>query len=98
MYQELNHQVEGVTNESDSFRRTRRPVEKLYDEASGIVRQFRTGGCAAGGFVGLAAGLMLAGAGLRRKREEFDADPGSCLACGRCYNACPLDRKRSTDT
>jgi polyferredoxin len=97
MYLELNHKVEGVTNESDSFRRTRRPVEKLYDEASGITRQFRTGGYAAGGFVGLAAGLMLVGAGLRRTRKEFDADPGSCLACGRCYNACPLDRKRSND-
>ena len=93
MYQELNHQVEGTTNESDSFRRTRRPVEKLYEEASGITRQFTTGGYAAGGFVGLAAGLALVGMGLRRARNEFDADPGSCLACGRCYNACPLDRK-----
>jgi ferredoxin len=93
MYLELNHKVEGVTNESDSFRRTRRPVESLYAEATGIVREFRIGGYAAGGFVGLAAGLMLVGAGLRRTRKEFDADPGSCLACGRCYNACPLDRR-----
>ena len=93
MYLELNHLVEGVTNDSDSFRKTRRPVENLYDEAIGLVRQFRIGGYAAGGFIGLAAGLMMAGAGLRRTRKEFDADPGSCLACGRCYNACPLDRR-----
>jgi ferredoxin len=98
MHRELGQSTENISLEDEAFRKTRRPVRELYAQADGIVKQFRTAGYFAGGFIGLAAGLALVGVSLRRPQIKYEADAASCLACGRCFNVCPLDKPNAHAT
>lgn len=89
VYLEETGQVEGVTNESDAFRATGQTTETLYADATRIRNRFGVGGALLGGFIGLVAGGKLIALCVRRRRTEYEADPAGCLACGRCYQACP---------
>jgi len=89
VYLEETGQLEGVTNESDAFRATGQTTETLYADATQIRDRFAVGGALLGGFIGLVAGGKLIALCVRRRRTEYEADPASCLACGRCYQACP---------
>jgi ferredoxin len=94
VYQEETGQVEGTTDASDAFRATAVAPEALYAEATQIRHQFAIGGPLFGGFVGLAAGGTLLSLSVKRRREDYEADPASCLACGRCYQYCPKEHER----
>lgn len=85
----------GTTGASQAFYRQGRPYEELYAEAARIRQRFAPGTAALGGWVGLVLGLRLIGLSLRRHRVEYEADPGACLACGRCYEACPVEHARA---
>jgi NosR/NirI family nitrous oxide reductase transcriptional regulator len=86
--------VEGTIDASDAFRATGKDIEDLNAEASGIISQFGTGGWVFGGFVGLVIGLTLISLTVQRKRTDYEADRGSCLACGRCFEYCPREHVR----
>jgi NosR/NirI family nitrous oxide reductase transcriptional regulator len=45
-----------------------------------------------GGFVGLVVAGKLIGLTVRRSRKDYEADQGRCLACGRCFDYCPVGR------
>lgn len=92
MYLEENHLVKGTINESDAFRKTRRSVDELNAQAMDIYRQFVLGGWIAGGALGLMLGLQLVQLTIRRRREGYEADRSACLACGRCFEYCPVHR------
>lgn len=47
-----------------------------------------------GGFVGLIVGLKLVRLSVRRRREDYQADRAHCVACGRCYDYCPVEHER----
>ncbi len=89
VYLEEMGQVEGTTDVSDAFRATGQITEVLYADATQIRNRFGIGGALLGAFVGLVAGGKLIALSVRRRRTEYEADPASCLACGRCYNSCP---------
>jgi len=82
--------------ESEDFRTANRPEAALYDElytrAGGVHERFRWGGMAFGAFVALVVGLKLIQLAVRRRREDYTADRATCLACGRCYKYCPIER------
>ncbi len=84
----------GTTLESEAFRGTGKPVSQLYDEASKVRRQTRIGGAFVGGFLGLVFGLRLAGLSVRRKRQDYEPDRGTCFSCGRCFEYCPKEQER----
>ena len=86
--------VQGLTDETEAFRKTRRPVAGLYAEADALEGGFRKGGAVAGGYVALVLAVGLVAATVRRRREDYEADRGRCLACGRCYGYCPNERAR----
>jgi NosR/NirI family transcriptional regulator, nitrous oxide reductase regulator len=90
--------VKGTTNESDAFRTNDGDIEKLYTEASNIRARFGLGGWLLGGFLGLVAGLKLAGVSVWRKREDYQPDSAGCLACGRCFEYCPVEKQRRQHT
>jgi NAD-dependent dihydropyrimidine dehydrogenase PreA subunit len=99
VYLEEAGQVEGTTDASDAFRATGRTSDALYDEASQIRAKFEVGGALLGGFLGLVVGGKFLALSVRRRRTEYEADPASCFACGRCYQYCPREherRKKST--
>jgi NosR/NirI family nitrous oxide reductase transcriptional regulator len=98
VYLEESGQVTGTTNASDAFRTTGRTSEALYQEAGEIRDQFAVGGALLGAFVGFVAGGKLIALSVRRRRAEYEADPASCFACGRCYRYCPKERERLKKT
>lgn len=79
-----------TTIETEAFRASDTPNEKLYAEAVAIKKQFRTGGAALGAFIGLMIACKLIGASIHRKRTGYEPDRGTCLSCGRCFNYCPV--------
>lgn len=94
VYLEETAQVEGTTDVSDAFRATGQTTDALYADATQIRSRFAIGGALLGGFIGLVAGGKLIVLSVRRRRTEYEADPASCFACGRCYKACPKEHER----
>lgn len=82
--------VEGQTPASEAFATQALRSSELYVEAAGIRGRFDRLSWFLGGWIGLVFGLRLIGAGLRRRRTEYQVDPAACVACGRCYAACPI--------
>jgi ferredoxin len=82
--------VKITTNESDAFRKTGQTTATLYAHADAIRRQFRLGGGILGGFMGLVIGIKLIALSIRWRRDEYQAHRAGCLACGRCFEFCPV--------
>ncbi len=91
---EESDQVEGTTDASSAFRGSGKSTEALYSEASSIRSQFYLGGWLFGGFIGLVIGIKLINSSIRHNRTDYEADRASCLACGRCFQACPREHIR----
>ena len=96
IYLEENDPAAGTTDASDAFRATGRPNAELYAEAAQIRGRFAIGGALLGGFIGLVIGGKLLSLSVKRRRTDYEADPASCVACGRCYAYCPKEHERLT--
>jgi len=90
--------VQGLTDASEAFRASGRPTSELYDEASAVMDRFVLATQLLGGFFGLIVGGKLIHLSIRRSRDSYEADPASCLACGRCFSYCPVERARLRET
>jgi len=62
------------------------------DEASVIRNEFKNGGWAMGGFIGLILGITLMNQVVFRLREDYEPHKGDCFSCGRCMDNCPIER------
>ncbi len=92
VYLENAGMVEGTTDASTAFRGTGKEIKELYSEASSIQEQFLTGCRLVGGFLGLVIGLKLIRLCIRWHRTDYEAQRAGCLACGRCYEYCPVGK------
>ncbi len=100
--------VKGTTDASEAFRATGESAESLYDRAGRTESQFtalvKPLGLGIGGahlfgvFVGLVIGLKLVGLSVRRGRKDYEPDDASCVACGRCFETCPVELARRSGT
>jgi NAD-dependent dihydropyrimidine dehydrogenase PreA subunit len=79
-----------TTIESEAFRASDTPNEKLYAEAVTIKAGFGRGGMGLGAFIGLVIGCKLIAVSIRRKRTDYEPDRGTCYSCGRCFKYCPV--------
>lgn len=77
-----------------AYRTTGRPAGELMQQATLIQTRFRRGTWLLGAFMGLVAGIKLIRANIYRTRSDYLADPGRCLACGRCFAYCPVEQER----
>ena len=84
-------EVSDTTDASQAFRESGRPTEELAAEAAEIRRNVTQGSGWAGAFIGLVIALRLISLATRRTREDYQADRASCVACGRCYEFCPVN-------
>ena len=91
---EEDGQVKGTTDASDAFRESGRLTEALYADASVHRGRIVLGGTLAGAFIALIAALKLIALSVRRTRTDYEADRGTCLACGRCFDYCPVELRR----
>jgi ferredoxin len=87
-------EVEGSTDASQAFRGTGRPPAELHAEALEIQRRFGWGAALFGGFVGLSIVARLLTVSVWRRRRDYEADAGRCLACARCFSYCPEEQER----
>ena len=74
--------------------RTGKTPEQLYVIEANVLRQFEVGSSVLGAWVGLVIGVKLIALSVRRKRTDYEADPGQCVACGRCFAYCPREHLR----
>lgn len=86
--------VEGQTDASQSFRDSGQPTAPLYESAQTIRNQYAWGGWIFGAFLGFVIAFKLIWHCVQQTRAGYEADRSDCLACGRCYCSCPLERKR----
>jgi len=77
------------TEESLAFRQSGRPVAELMDQAGEIYKYFMTSCIFFGTFLGLVFGMKIISLTLSQPRTAFEPDSANCVACGRCYPACP---------
>ena len=82
------------TLESQAFRDTGRPAEELFLEARQIERNLGVGGAFFGVWCGLVVSLKFFRLENIGKRDTYDIEPAECVACGRCFLACPRERQR----
>ncbi len=81
---------EGTSIESEAFRASDTPNEKLYAEALEIKQGFGSGGRWLGAFIGLVISCKLVSVSILRKRDGYEPDRGTCYSCGRCFKYCPM--------
>ncbi len=72
-------------------------ADEIHAIAGRVRSRVRHGAMIVGGFVGLVAGMRLVRWSVRRRRPDYVPDRGTCLSCGRCFEVCPIERKRRND-
>ncbi len=84
--------AEGDEPELQAFYQAGLSREEAEEAALVVVDRFRAGGRWAGLFVGLVIALRLLGFNRLSALSLHEADRARCVACGRCYPACPKNR------
>ncbi|MBK8977245.1 MAG: 4Fe-4S binding protein [Planctomycetes bacterium] len=87
-----------TTDASDVFRASGESVASLNAKADALRSDFVLGGWIGGGLIGLVIALRLIGLSVRRTRRDYQADRELCLACGRCFEWCPVEHERRGTT
>jgi len=80
--------------ELEAFEGGKASKEDLYAQADIFRKKFRTGGWLFGGFIGAVFGCTLIGFSIKRTRDSYEPDRGTCLSCARCFMSCPKEHKR----
>jgi ferredoxin len=82
--------IDELSVETEGYRRTKEPVQKLYAEAIGIRRRIAGAGWVLGGFVALVICARMIKLSVLRRRKDYVPDRGQCLSCARCFSYCPV--------
>lgn len=85
---------EDFSPEIEAFRRGGESRESAVQRGAEMVQSFRRGCAWAGVFLGVVVVLRLIGLTRLPRLKEHEADRIRCVACGRCYPACPKNRPR----
>jgi ferredoxin len=80
---------EDLHPEIEALKRTGQTPEQAQARAAETAARFRTGCAWAGGFLGAVMALRLLGLTRVQRRPLHAADRARCVACGRCFAACP---------
>ncbi len=83
-----------MTPETLSLQRAERDPETLLQTAAAVRRRFVPACTLFGGWIGLVLGIKLLSLSVHVRRSDFEPDRGACLACARCFRACPQERVR----
>ena len=88
----------GIRSEAvEAFESTTTTREELRARAIKLQNGVLLASTAAGVLFGAVVMAELIAEARRRKEEEvYTIDPSLCFCCGRCYAACPLERKEKS--
>ena len=84
--------------ETEGYRLTKEPVQKLYAEALGIRSRIARAGWFLGAFVALAICWRMIALSVQRRRKDYVPDRGQCLSCARCFSYCPVQAKAAKES
>lgn len=70
-------------------------VDELKATRDAVVEEYCTYSTWAGAAMGLVLALALIRFSVKRRRETYEIDPAACVACGRCFEYCPQNRKET---
>ncbi len=82
------------TDASKAFWSNQRTPEDLYRQAVAVQGRYDMATAGAGAFFGCILGLKLVSLAVYRSRDKWQPDRATCLSCGRCFQACPIERRR----
>jgi Fe-S-cluster-containing hydrogenase component 2 len=82
------------TDASKAFWTSPRTPEDLYRQAVAIQDRYDLASAVAGAAFGCILGLKLVSLAVHRPRDKWQPDRATCLSCGRCFQACPIERRR----
>lgn len=83
-----------LTLEAEAFYSQGRTIEDLTASYQQVQDDFKVYGTIAGALIGLVVGLKLINLSLKRTRKEYEISYGNCIACGKCFEYCPQNRKK----
>jgi NAD-dependent dihydropyrimidine dehydrogenase PreA subunit len=83
-----------MTPEALSLQRAAANPAEILAAAAGLRRRFDLACALFGGWIGLVIGLKLVALSVRQNRTDYEPDRGACVACARCFTACPNERVR----
>ena len=86
---------EDLYPEIEAFKRTGMSRERVAARAAETLGRFRKGCAWAGAFMGVVIALRLLVLTRLQRRSLHEADRVRCVACGRCFAACPKNQDRS---
>lgn len=78
---------------AEAFELSRGDPAVLAERVRAEQRRVGVWGCWAGVYMGGVLALMLIRVSVYRRRDAYSPDPALCLACGRCYATCPVQRE-----
>ena len=78
--------------EVEAFYMKGRTMEELTATKDAIVADYRKYATWAGAMIGLVLAIALMRFSIKRRRETYEIDQSSCVACGRCFEYCPQNR------
>lgn len=79
--------------EVEAFYMEGRTMDDLAASADAVRAQFRTISTWCGAFMGLVLSIALIRFSVKRRRETYEIDMSSCVACGKCFEYCPQNKK-----
>ena len=87
------HPTATITTLADAWDRHRHTVQEAYRDGAEVEREFAFGTPLLGAWIGIVLSLKALSNLRRRPSNDYEADPGSCLSCARCYSACPVPHR-----
>ena len=85
-------ETEDLYPQIEAFKKSGVTQEALEDEVLAVIGRFRIGSAVAGAFIGFVIALRVLGLSRLRTHSEHEANRFRCVACGRCYPACPKNK------
>ena len=76
------------------FRASGQTPDQLFADVQNLRHRFRFASALLGVWMGLVISSKLLSHTIRRRRTDYTADAGTCLACARCFMSCPVELKR----
>ncbi len=94
VHREAEAATETMSLEREAFFTSGLPLGTLYDGARAVQRRFAAGGALLGAGLALLVCAKLLGLSVWRSSTDYEPDRALCFSCGRCFEYCPMERKR----
>ena len=76
-----------------AFRESGVPVQTLYASAATRLHSLTWACTLFGVWAAIVIGVKLLRLSIRRRRIDYRPNPATCVACGRCFRDCPVERE-----